>query len=184
MTEQLEGKIKEFVDIAEKLPERYREKCFEVLLSNFLTSLIPREIEAETKVPPRVGAEFAVPIDVRALLQQHSVPEELLRKLFLIEANEVRQLYKITTTKKAAAQIQLALLTALENALRFQGKLEFSVEQVRGKSIEHRVYDRDHFKSHFHNNRRLFKSLEDEEHIELSPDGKAQLAEVILEITK
>ena len=31
--EELQNKIKEIVDIAEKLPERYREKCFEVLLA-------------------------------------------------------------------------------------------------------------------------------------------------------
>lgn len=27
-TEEIEAKLKEFVEISEKLPEKYREKCF------------------------------------------------------------------------------------------------------------------------------------------------------------
>ena len=38
--DELESKIKAFVEIAEKLPERYREKCFEVMLTNYLSTLM------------------------------------------------------------------------------------------------------------------------------------------------
>jgi hypothetical protein len=37
---------------------------------------------------------------------------------------------------------------------------------------------------HFKNNSKLFKSLADEEHIELSPEGQTELADVILAVAK
>jgi len=176
-TEELENKVKEFIAFAEKIPERYREKCFEVLLSAYLASIRAQE---KAIVPQK----FVIPIDVRAFLQQYSVPEENIQELFITEREEIRPTYSIKTVKKAEAQIQLALLAALENALRPGGKFELSVEAVRQRCINHRVYDYSNFKTYFKKNKRLFDSLKDEEHVGLSPDGKAELAEVILEIVK
>lgn len=185
-TEELESKIKEFIDIVEKLPDRYRETCFEVLLSEYLSSKRSQEkIEEKAEVTPLPSlGRFTIPIDVRAFLQQHSVPEENIQKLFVMAGDEIRTTYTIETTKKSKAQIQLSLLVALENALKPGGKFEFSMEAVRQRCIDHKVYDRPHFKAHFKNNKELFAGLTDEEHVGLSPDGKAELAEVILELTK
>ncbi len=182
--EELESKIKEFVEIAEKLPDKYREKCFEVLLNNFLTGAkTPQKsmenVEIATQPPAK---KFIIPIDVRAFLQQYNLPEDTITKLFLIEGEEIRLIYSIRTTKKSDAQIQLALLTALENAMKPGGKFEFSYEVVRQKCRDQGVYDQPNFKAHFKNNKKLFKNISDEEHIELSPDGKAELAETILAI--
>ena len=44
--------------------------------------------------------------------------------------------------------------------------------------------DKTNFKTNFRNNKALFKGLDDEEHVELSADGKAELAEAILELVK
>ena len=38
-TEELESKIKEFIDVAEKFAEPYRQKIFEVLLTDYLKGL-------------------------------------------------------------------------------------------------------------------------------------------------
>lgn len=185
-SEELEAKIKEFVDISEKLPEKYREKCFEILLNNFLKiGKIPEKEPEEDKVESTdktVQKKFIIPIDVRAFLQQYNVPETNIQKLFIMEGEETRAIYTIKTTKKSDAQIQLALLTALETALKPQGKFEFGIEVVRTKCKDHAVYDSVNFKTHFKNNKKLFKDLSDEEHVELSPDGKAELADIILEI--
>jgi hypothetical protein len=183
--EELESRIKEFVEIAEKLPERYREKCFEVLLSNFLIGgkMPQKAVEGvETPTVSMPANKFVIPIDVRALFQQYNIPEDSIQKLFFTEGEEVRPTYTIKTTKKADAQIQLALLTALENALKPDGRFEFAMETVREKCREHKVYDQPNFKTIFKNNKKFFKDLSDEEHVELSPDGKTELADVILAI--
>ncbi len=184
--EELEAKIKEFIDIAEKFDERYRQKIFEVLLTNFL-----RGTQAQKEVPEKAQAlapvaaglqKFVIPIGVRAILQQYNVPEENIEKLFVIQGNEIHPKFKITTTTKSVAQIQVALLTALENALK-GGKFEFSTDTVRARcKDDYAVYDAANFKTHFRNNAKFFKDLSDEEHVELSPDGKAELAEVILAV--
>lgn len=178
MNEEIEEKIQKIVKIAEKCPEKYQEKCFEILLK--VATQTPPEIEAvKIQAPP----PFQPPIDVKAFLQQYNIPEKTLENLFLIHGTDIRPTYSIETSKKATAQIQIALLTALENALK-TAKFEFSIESVRSKCIDFRRYDAKNFTSYFRTNKRLFKSLEDKEHIELSPDGKQELAEVILAMAK
>ncbi len=190
-TEELVAKIKEFAKIADELDERYREKCFEVLLADYLGGVkgqvkVAEKIErSELAVKAAAPPKFVVPIDARAFLEQYNIPEETVQKLFVIEGDEIRTKYHIKTTVKSDAQIQLALLTAFENALRPGGKFEFSMEDVRQRCKDRAVYDTPNFKAHFNNNAKFFKSLKkgDEEHIELSPEGKAELADVILAIS-
>lgn len=185
---ELEKPIQDIITLVEKLDEKYRQKCFEVLLDFYLH----KEFQPATKPKPIEEAEkqkgekeFIIPIDIRAFLQTYEVPEEIIGKLFLIEKNETRPIYKITTTKKSEAQIQLALLAALENAVQKQGnKFEFSIEKVRKQCQKHKVYDRGNFKTNFRNNMKFFKSLDDKEHVELSPEGQTELAEVISTVAK
>jgi len=186
--EELEGKIKEYIDIAEKFLEPYRQKIFEILLTDYLRGAhAPQEAPTKVEVtPPPVPKKYVIPIGVRAFLQQYSVPEDRIQKLFLIdtEGEEIQPIYHLKTTVVADAQIQLALLTALENALKLERKFEFSVEAVRERCKELRLYDAPNFNAIFKRKSDFFKSLKDEEHVELSPDGKAELAEVILAITE
>jgi hypothetical protein len=188
MEEEFEVLAKQAAKIAESVPEKFQEKCFEILFQLFISGKVSspveqREVKNEAVPPSPSPAEYLVPIDVRAFLQQHTVPEEKLSKMFLLQGNDVRSTYKITTHKKAKAQLQISLLTALENALK-GGKFDFDVEVVRQKCKEYRCYDADHFTETFKNNSSLFKTLTDKEHLELSADGKAELAEVILEMAK
>lgn len=182
---KLKALINDAISMAEGVPEPYKQKCFEILL----VTLLRKELAPVTLGPPPKPeeiapkpSEFVVPLDVRAFFQQQEIPEEHLSKLFLMSGTEVRPKYKITITKMATAQIQLALLIALENALR-GGKFGFSIETVRQKCIEHKRYYRKNFQSYFKKNSKLFKDLT-EELVELSPDGKAELADVISEIVK
>ena len=183
----LEKPIQEIITLAEKLDERYREKCFEILLNAYLKKEfgLPAEPEAGAQVEKEAEEkeEFVVPIDVRAFLRQQNLSEEKLHQLFLIEKDDVRPAYRITTTKKSAAQMQIALLTALENAL-LGNKFEFSIETIRERCKDQKIYDMANFKAHFKNNERYFKSLDDEEHVELSPEGHTELAEVISTVAK
>jgi hypothetical protein len=103
--------------------------------------------------------------------------------LFLTQGNDVRPTYKIQTTKKAQAQIQIALLSALENALR-GSKFDFNIENIRQRCKDLRCYDSANFDSIFKRNIALFKGLQDAEHVELSPDGRSELAEAITAIAK
>jgi hypothetical protein len=183
--EELEAKIKEFIGIADKFDDRYRQKIFEVLLINYLRGTQPPK-EVATKggepSPPPTPEKFIIPIDVRAVLSQYDVPEDKIQQLFITAGSEIRPIYTVKTTKKSDAQMQVALLTALENALKPSGKFEFSIEDVRQRCINQKVYDLANFAANFKNNSKLFEGLDDKEHVTLSPDGKNELAEAILAV--
>ena len=180
--------IKEVISIVDDVPEPFKEKCFDILLAKYLQEgLIQRKKLTDGKKEPSEEqsqrAKFVIPIDVRAFLQQYEISEDSLQQMFYIENNYIKPIYHIKTTKKSKAQLQFALLISLENALE-NGKFVFAIEAVRQKCVEHKCYDKDNFKSIFKNNSKFFKSLSDEDSVELSPDGKAELAEVISEMVK
>lgn len=186
---QIEEEIKKIAELADKLPERYQVKCFEVLLNSFIKGdtnkhVIPASNQASAE-PNQKPEQSDLPIDVKAFLMQYTIPDEAIDKLFFRHGAEIRPVYKITEESKGKAQMQLAMLAALENALKGQySKFEFSFEKVRELCKRYNRYDTDHFKSNFNGSKRLFVNLSDEDHIELSPQGKDELANLVAELTK
>lgn len=179
----VDGLIEEILRLVSEVPEEYRITTYEILLSHFLIG--QGFVSPEPDIPEvELAAEpFLIPIDVRAALTQYDLDDSVLSKLFLMEGSEVRPIYILSTTQKARSQMQVACLSALENALR-GGKFEFSVEAVRQKLQDLKVIDKANFNANFRNNKKMFKGLDDKEHVELSADGKAELAETILELVK
>lgn len=186
---ELETPIQEIITLVEKIDEKYREKCFEILLNFYLEEKFPLPTAVSVESKGVVGSEtepkeFIVPIDVKAFFKENNVQEELLKKLFLMQENEIRPIYKITTTKKATAQIQIALLTALQNALGKTGKFAFSEEIVRQRCKDLKAHDPANFAAIWKDSARLFKSLSDPQNVELSADGRTELADVISTVAK
>lgn len=187
---KLKVPIQEIINLSNGIEERYREKCFEVLLNYYLysngsfkfTSVTPQK--EEEKVTSSAN-ENELPLDIQAFLQQNEIPNNVVAKLFLRKKNDVRAIYKIKESKKATAQMQIALLTAFENALVNPEKaFEFSIEAIRKRCNEHNIYDSANFSKTFRTNANLFKDLDDEEHVKLTPDGKTELAEALLAVAK
>jgi len=187
---ELEKPIQEIITLTNKIDERYREKCFEILLNFYLMEKTGKPIAALVKEELKkkeeeVKESFEVPIDVQAFLIQQSIPKDVISKLFFIAKGEIRPIYNIATSKKSEGQIQVALLTALENAIKAAGnKFEFSVETVRTRCQKLNVYDIANFTANFKSNAKLFMGLNDKEHVELSPDGQTELAETIILVAK
>lgn len=178
-------KLKEITELTQSVPDLFRLKCFELLLSNYLSA---QDIERGKKAIPEgeVKTEFpkdafVLPIDVKAFLNQYSFNEAVLNKLYFIEGDNVRHIYKLKVDKKAAAQIQHALLMSLENAL-INGEFRFKIESLRQRCKDQRCLDTANFMAILKKNSSLFKSLDDEEAVFLSTDGKVKLADVIEEL--
>ncbi len=177
-------KLKEITKLAESVPEPFRLKCFELLLSHYLSA---QETKHDTKVTPKGETKteskqtFVLPIDVKAFLNQYSIDEAVLSKLYFIEGNNVRPIYNLKTHKKAVAQIQHALLMSLESAL-INGEFRFNIETLRHRCKDLKCFDAPNFMAILKKNSSLFKSLDDEEAVFLSTDGKAELANVIEEL--
>lgn len=183
--EELRKAVKETADIAETLSEPYRLKCFEILLPFFLSGSIGVAPPQLTAVPPASRQKSMIRLEVKALLRQYSVPEQIVLDNLFLEG-EIFPTYTIKPekdTKKSRIQIMNALLIALENALK-TGVFNFSMEQVRTKMKGDRAYDPQNFKNNFNNSKDYFTSLSTEDNIQLSSDGKAELAEILLGLPK
>ena len=179
--------IYSIIEFCDKIPQIYRKSCFEILLKAKLQEsnkeLSQKESPYLKDSPPKINTTFKIPIDVSAFLSQYNLDESVIREIFVIDDQEIRAKFQISITVKSKAQMQVALLLALENTLKNpQSKFEFSAEDARKRCREQAVYDPGNFKAHFRNNSKLFKSPINFEKISLSPDGKSELAEIISQL--
>lgn len=181
--EKLRKPIQDIINFTDTIDGQYREKCFEVLLGRYIAGggTLPKSgftVEASKKegfVIEDMSSEM------KTFLGEHNITEEMLDKLFVRERGEIHPLYKVTEPKRAKAQIQIALLTAFENALRSPSEaFEFQVNTVRQRCMEIKMYDGRDFFINFMDHAGLFGSLSNYEVIKVSPIGKAELANIIL----
>lgn len=165
--------------MVEKLPEKYKDKTFEMLLTELLNE---KNADVEVKEDTK-NASIIIPVEVKGLLKKHIISEKSLEKIFYIENKQVVPIYELPTDKRATSQIQLALLIALENSLNQNvGKLEFSIENVRQGCKDRKCYDAGNFTTNFNNKKTLFGDLGDPQNVSLSKDGKDELAKTIQEL--
>ncbi len=75
-------------------------------------------------------------------------------------------------------QIQLALLLSLENALK-NGQFQTTIEVLRQRCVDLKSYEASNFMNNLNNNAKFFKTINKEQPLVLSPDGKSELADVI-----
>ena len=185
--EKFRKPIQDIINLTNTIDERYREKCFEVLLNHYLSNGTEMKINSsmqENKNNAPEAQDF--PTDLKIFLQQNTISEEVVNKLFLREKGEARPIYKISEKRKAIAQIQIALLTAFGNALVTPNTaFEFSIKTVRQRCIECNVYESNDFICNFKNKAGLFSSLYNEnEVVKLTPIGKTELANIMTAISK
>jgi len=176
-------KLKEIADLAKSVPEVFQLKCFDLLLSHYLSGQVVKH--DTVKIPPEMKREsrrqpFVLPIDIKAFLNQYTLDVAVLNKLYYTEGKNIRPVYKLKVHKKATAQIQHALLMALENAFT-SGEFKFNIKTLRQRCRDLKCIDSANFTAILRKNAALFKnlSLDDEESVFLSSEGKAKLADII-----
>lgn len=175
---KLESELKKITDLVDKIPEKYKDRTFEMLFAKVLDE----KIDCDT-VTITTNSSIVIPVEVKGLLKKHTIKENSLEKIFFIENKQAVPIYELPTDKKATSQIQLSLLIALENALnQKEGKLEFSIENVRQGCKDRKCFDSKNFATTFNLKKDLFVSLDDSEHVGLSKNGRDELAKTIQEL--
>lgn len=184
--EKLRKPIQDIIKFTDTIDGQYREKCFEILLGCYITGGVAPKTGFTVEVARKEGFVTAdMNSEMKTFLEEHNITEEILNKLFVRERGEVHPLYKITETKRAKAQIQIALLTAFENALKSPSEtFEFQVNTARRRCMDIKMYDGRDFFINFMDHAGLFGSLNNYEVIKLSANGKAELANLILALYK
>lgn len=203
MSEKLKQKIMEFVALTKDCPENLQEKCFELLLADYLQQLRPKapSVVEDAKQPKLTGnedkkegedkktpqqediAETDLHVKARQFLKKSGLTVEHINQLFYKEEGNFLPLYDdLKTTKASESQLRIALLHALLSGLH-TGDFEFNGEAVRVEAQVRKCYDRPNFATHFKSNSDLFDGFANYSKtsptIKLSADGKARLAEVI-----
>ncbi|MCL5877254.1 MAG: hypothetical protein M1540_05525 [Candidatus Bathyarchaeota archaeon] len=181
--EKLRKPIEDIINFTNTIEEAYREKCFEILFTEYLSNHHETNSQPvlENKSTPQLR-EY--PPELKAFIQQRGITEDTINKLFLRESGEIHPIYKITEKKRATAQIQVALLTAFENALATSnGAFEFSMKNARERCVDYNVYDGNDFIFNFKKCAGLFTNV-DAEVVKLTPVGKDELANLIATVSK
>lgn len=203
MSEKLKQKIMEFIALTKDCPENLQEKCFELLLADYLQQLRPKtpgvaentkqptltsdedKKEGEDKKTPQQEdiAETDLHVKARNFLKKSGLTVENINQLFYKEEGKFLPLYDdLKTTKASESQIRIALLHALLDGMH-TGDFEFNGESVRTEAQVRKCYDRPNFAAHFKKSNNLFEGFSNYDKssptIKLNTEGKAKLAEVI-----
>jgi hypothetical protein len=206
MSDKLKQRISEFVALAKDCPENLQEKCFELLLNDYLQQTKPKapidKIEnkqndtggtggrkkEEEKEKPRQEdiAETDLHVKARQFLKKAGLSVEHINELFYKEEGNFLPLYDdLKTTKASESEIRIALLHALLKGLH-TGDFEFNGESVREEAQVRKCYDAPNFAAHFKNSKELFEGFtkysKTSPTIKLSAEGKTKLAEVIKDL--
>ncbi len=205
----LRDKVKEFAEIAGLVPENMQSMCFEVLLKDYLASVLGRALPPAKDqagaggITPAAGPEGPektleeaaktqadvsladLHVKARKFLEKYTVTIAEINNLFFKEGAEIKPLYEdLKTTRMSEAQIRITLLHALHRALS-DGEFTAEVESVRGECRDRKALDAPNFAAIYKNNRSLFdfeKYDKDTKVLRLSEDGRKELAQLIKEL--
>lgn len=208
----IKQKIAEFVGLAKECPENLQEKCFAVLLDDYLQQIrnkrssgsaeerqagaaadagkkadTDKKDEPQQKKPRQEDiAEVDLHVKARQFLKKAGISIDQINQLFYKEDGSFLPLYDdLRTTKGSESQIRIALLHALLNGMQ-KGDFEADGESVREEAQVRKCYDAPNFTTHFKNSKELFEGFtkysKTSPKLKLSTAGKAKLAEVIKEL--
>jgi hypothetical protein len=212
MSDKLKQKIAEFVSLAKDCPNNLQERCFAILLEDFLqqhrTKRQSGTVEDEP-VPEGTGEEkplatgkqdepgkkkarqedikeIDLHVKARQFLKKAGLSVDHINQLFYKEEGNFLPLYDdLKTTKGAESQIRIALLHALLDGMH-NGNFECNGESVREESQARKCYDAPNFAANFKHRKDMFEGFakysKASSVLRLSSAGKTKLVEVIKEL--
>ena len=188
--EELKSELETIIDLCEAIPEPYRNKCFEILLTAFISPASLRTVSLRSSavgVQERVGSppqgeKIPTPAQVRVFMQRNAISEGVLGAIFLFAGGELHFIKEPSPPTVAEGQIQWALLLALKSGI-LNNSIVVDPEDVRSICQEKGFYDAGNFAANFKpkSNAKLFKGLlrpQGEPRV-LTADGEAELAKLL-----
>lgn len=178
--------LKEIITLVSGVPEKFQERCFDMLFQHLLDQT--KEVQKLPEVLPLVTGGAAssgstgVPLNapLRVFLRRYEVTQEQLNAIFLFESGEVHFIREPAVDSIASAQVDWALLLALKSAI-LKGTFTVDPEDVRSICKEKGVYDLPNFAKTLKANASLFKGemKAQGDPQQLSDDGSSKLAELV-----
>jgi len=171
--------LSEIIDIADKCPEKYQVKCFEVLLSALVRPEIS-PIGAARKVPV-AGGEAPVPAKPD-FFSKYSITEEEWSRVFYFDGNSYSIIVKDLKDKRIAKkQIKLALLLGVKGLLE-SGEPAISKDSLVELCKEYSAFDSSNFATHMKHAKNLLSTKSNG--WALTVPGKEEAAKIIKELAQ
>jgi hypothetical protein len=185
--------IAEIVGIVKTVPEPLQQRCFELLFdavfSNAKAADEPKpeqepESAANGKLPPTTDKKL--PPNVLAFAHRHRVTKDELAKLFMLDHDPLRPIYRILSDNVAKSQINKVMMVLLENGL-LTNALTAPYGELREAVRDDGLYNAN-FNKTLKRNHSLFRgaigedSIDENGVVELTGGGMEKLAEVIREL--
>ncbi len=206
MYKKLKAEIIEIIEIVNQCPIALQEKCFELLLKNYLNLyendnpivesakkniISEKELEQNGKLSLKADEEIVEKdfhVKVKRFLQSNKITMDIVNTLYYKEDEKLLPLYEsLKSTKMSECQIRLALLTAFENSFTDE-EMRFKGEVVRSRCNLMKCYDSANFTKNFKIYSSLFENWQDKyektkDYI-LSTEGKKELAKVLIDLAE
>lgn len=183
--------LEEILEIAEKCPEEYKQKCFEILLQGYVTYTINVLTENES-VPP-INDKPSNETEVK----DTQIPPEILQrfktfsKRLDVELNELETLFDFTVdpfvfqpfnpfgTNSAEKARNITLMLATKSYLT-TGNWVADWKEIKSLAVDHNCYDAKHHAGYLQVGKgNIFKSVETGKSVGLSQDGIKQAETMI-----
>lgn len=209
---ELKEEIKDIIEIVQQCPEKFQERCFEILLNQYITdyrgekSKIKGEskqhqIVVEENKNVDVGyTEESIQTDeikqtdfhikVQRFMGTNGISISDINNLYYKDNDKLMPLYEtLGSTKMNECQMRIALLTAFENSFSdSNGDMTFNGEVVRQRCQAMKCYDMPNFSTNFKKNSSFIDNFNDKydknANYSLSIEGKKELAKIISELAK
>lgn len=188
--DEVKKELVKIAEIASAVPDNFKEKCFEILLSNLLQRIdgdtgkivnksSDKEKDKSDQEPPK---QIPLKAKLRVFMQKYGVTEEQLHKVLMYEDNDIHYVLEPKPKEIARGQIEWALMIALKKAI-VANIFEVDPEEVRSMCQDKGFYDRANFFAIFKrsHNAILFKgALKTQGDPQLlSDEGERELSELI-----
>jgi hypothetical protein len=172
MFEKVKEYLSEIISIADECPEKYREKCFEILLSSLVRP------EAPSVITP-AGAPMITKAD---FFSRYNISQEEWTRVFHFDGSSYQVIVKDLKEKgKAPKQVKLALLLGVK-ALLETGEATISRNSLVEHCKSYATHDASNFAVNMKNQKDLFLAKDDS--WVLTMPGQDKAAEIIKELAK
>ncbi len=178
MFETAKQHLNDVIEIANKCPEKYQVKCFEVLLELLVSG---KSINPVAQPVSGVTSPQEIPIAASNFFSQNSIAQEQWELIFNFDGNVcnvvVQDLKEKTVSGK---QIKLALLLGIKNQF-VTGTPSISKDELIDMCRQYATFDSGNFSAHMKNQKILFLS-KGNKGWQLTRPGCKKAAQIIKEL--
>ncbi|HDG97159.1 MAG TPA: hypothetical protein ENG73_03145 [Desulfobacterales bacterium] len=143
MFEYVREKLQEIIEISESCPERYRDKCFELLLRALIQHV---QHPTQAPLPQPVGEKSAeIPSLFDKFLKDYDLLTKDIERLIDLDSGEI--LARALPKQKSEKQRALAALVSIRHAYK-NGEFFIPREELIEECKKFGIYDQTNFSKH------------------------------------